>query len=344
MSEKALRRIPLERLMDLKVDYAFKQLFGSNQNKEITVVFLNAILKRTGRDIIKDISFSNIEIGGEYEDDKQSRLDLLVVTQADEWINIEIQFTNKFDMVNRTLYYWSRIYSKPMTKGKVYSQLTPVITINILNFDLINETDLFHSTYSLYEATVKHKLTNMIEIHFIEIPQLIRDWYAKKLDPWNDILARWLLLLGIVDHRKGKIYGDIYKELEAIALKDKQLAEAFNHWQNLSLSDDEYFAYEGRLKRIKDEEAVIIEAELRVKKALEELDKALEKGLEQGIQQGIEQGIERGIERGIEQGRLNRDEEIIQNSLEKNIDVKTIAEVTGHSIEYILEVKKKLNL
>ncbi|WP_090233844.1 PD-(D/E)XK nuclease family transposase [Lentibacillus halodurans] len=40
--------------MDLKIDYAFKQLFGNEQNKDITVVFLNAILHQTGRNWIKD--------------------------------------------------------------------------------------------------------------------------------------------------------------------------------------------------------------------------------------------------------------------------------------------------
>lgn len=34
LSEKALRRMLLERLMDLKVDYACKQLFGSERKKE----------------------------------------------------------------------------------------------------------------------------------------------------------------------------------------------------------------------------------------------------------------------------------------------------------------------
>lgn len=68
-----LKRIPLERLMDLKVDYAFKQLFGNEKNKAITVVFLNAILQKTGRNRIKDISFVNTEINREYMDDKQSR-------------------------------------------------------------------------------------------------------------------------------------------------------------------------------------------------------------------------------------------------------------------------------
>lgn len=93
MRTKVLKRLPLEKLMDLKIDYAFKQLFGSEKNKEITVVFLNAILQKTGRGRIKDIAFANIEAGGEHREDKQSRLDLLVVTNSDEWIiNVEIQF------------------------------------------------------------------------------------------------------------------------------------------------------------------------------------------------------------------------------------------------------------
>src|SRR5690625_7111985 len=91
---KLLKRIPLHRLMDLKVDYAFKQLFGNEKNKDITVVFLNAILQKTGRNRIKDISFSNTELGGENLDDKQSRLDVLVVGEAKEWSNVEIQFVN----------------------------------------------------------------------------------------------------------------------------------------------------------------------------------------------------------------------------------------------------------
>src|SRR5690625_3262174 len=110
MRTKLLKRIPLHRLVDLKIDYAFKRLFGNETNKAITVVFLNAILQKTGRERIKDISFSNIEAGGEFLDDKQSRLDLLVVTEANEWINIEIQFTNQYDMIKRTIYYWSGVY------------------------------------------------------------------------------------------------------------------------------------------------------------------------------------------------------------------------------------------
>lgn len=138
MRTKLVKRVPLDRLMDLKIDYAFKQLFGNEENKDITVIFLNAILKRTGRDRITDISFTNSEAGGEYDGDKQSRLDLLVITEAQEWINVEIQFTNQYDMIKRSLYYWAGAYRLPMKKNMAYKALNPVISINILNFELFN--------------------------------------------------------------------------------------------------------------------------------------------------------------------------------------------------------------
>ena len=33
MNKRALQRIPLARLFDLKIDFAFKQLFGSERNQ-----------------------------------------------------------------------------------------------------------------------------------------------------------------------------------------------------------------------------------------------------------------------------------------------------------------------
>ena len=288
MQTKLLKRVPLNRLMDLKVDYAFKQLFGIEKNKEITVVFLNAVLQRNGRQSIKDISFVNTEMGGEYEEDKRSRLDILAVTNNHEQVNIEIQFTNQFDMIKRSIYYWSGVYRAPMKKKMGYKELHPVIAINILNFDFLKQTDRFHTTYHLYEDNELFKLTDVMEFHFLEMPKLINDWKRENLDPWNDLLARWMLLLGIVDHRNGKIYEDIYKELEAIAMNDETLKTAFQSWDRLSSTQEEVLAYEARLKQVLDEEAARREAELREQEALE-------RGMKEGMKEGIKEGTVKGL-------------------------------------------------
>ncbi|QQK79080.1 Rpn family recombination-promoting nuclease/putative transposase [Salicibibacter cibi] len=169
----------------------------------------------TGRNTITNINFENTEAGGEYADDKQSRLDLLVTTEAGETINIEIQFTNQHDMIMRSLYYWAGTYRRPLQKGMAYRDLHPVIAINILNFDLFAGTDQFHTTYHLYEDEQKFRLTDVMEFHFIEMSKLIIDWKANKLDPWNDVLARWLLMLGMVDRRNSKVYDDKIKGRQA---------------------------------------------------------------------------------------------------------------------------------
>lgn len=306
--EKLLKTIELDKLMDLKIDFAFKQLFGSEKNKSITIVFLNAILQKTNRRIIKNIQFENIELGGKYREDKQSRLDILALTDTDETINIEIQFTNKYDMVKRSIYYWSEVYSAPFEKGMFYKTLQPVIAINIMNFNLIKETKRFHTAYHLYEDEEKFKLSDIMEFHFIEMPKLISDWQTGKLAPWDDVLARWLLLIGMVDHRKEKVYEDIYKELEAIAMKDDTLRKAFENWEVLSGTKEEIVAYRARMKQLFDEESMIGEAEMR------------------------------GVEKGVNKEKKN----IAKKLIAENLPLETISQVTELSLEEVKAIQRTI--
>lgn len=109
---------------------------------------------------------------------------------------------------------------------------------------MLKHSKRFHTHYHLPEDGEKFQLTNLMEFHFLEMPKLIRNWKAEKLDPWNDVLARWLLLLGAVDHRNDCVYEDIFKELEEIAMKDESLRDAFGKWEELSATQEERLAYE----------------------------------------------------------------------------------------------------
>lgn len=307
MNRKALRRIPLDKLMDLKVDYAFKQLFGSERNKNITVVFLNAILQRTGRDTVKEVAFINTEFNGEHVDDKQSRLDIVVKTQTDELINVEIQLSNQHDMVKRTLYYWSKLYGSQMKRGMGYYKLLPTITINICNFTVFENIEKYHSTFHLYEDETMQPVSiddNVLEIHFIEMNKFISMWHDNKLNPLDDILARWLLLLGMVDARKQKVYDEIYQELEELAMKDEHLLEAFNVWEELSQSPDSVTAYQSRLKYILDEEAKYDHAK--------------------------------------HEGEEKKTREVISNGIKNNIPLETLALLTNLSIQEVEKIADSL--
>nr|WP_246516938.1 PD-(D/E)XK nuclease family transposase [Lederbergia ruris] len=151
----------------------------------------------------------------------------------------------------------------------------------------------------MYEDEERFKLTNIMEFHYIEMTKLIKDWQNEKLDPWNDVLDRWLLLLGMVDHRNKKVYDEIYKELEEIAMKDKLLYSAFENWTALSLDQKQRQAYESRLKRVMDEEAFKSSME-SLQRQLEQKQKKIEKG-EQDLEKG-KQDLEKGKQE-VEKGK-----------------------------------------
>lgn len=200
-------------------------------------------------------------------------------------------------MMKRTLYYWARLFTDQLQKSEGYHKLRPTITINICDFTLFTDTENYHNTYHLYEdQSLKplDKQNDVLEIHFIEMNKFIQAWHANKLDAFADILVRWLLLLGMVDARKQKVYNDILKELEELAMKDERLIEAFNAWEELSQTPDSIIAYHSRLKSIIDQEARLHDATT------------------QGYEQGIEQGEKKVVKKLIAKGLSN--EEILEVS------------------------------
>src|SRR5699024_2540757 len=165
--------------------------------------------------------------------------------------------------------------------------------------------------YHLSEDEEKFRLTDVMEFHFIEMSKLIKDWKNEKLNPENDVLARWLLMPGMVDHRNEKVYDDIYKELEVIAMKDETLHRAFQNWEELSATPEEYQVYESRLKRILDDEAARREAELEVQEA-------------------------------EERGRLKEKEATARRLLEIGVEVRDIVQATGLDEERVIANKRNM--
>ncbi|MEY9971327.1 putative transposase/invertase (TIGR01784 family) [Lysinibacillus sp. RC46] len=196
-----------------------------------------------------------------------------------------------------------------------YHKLLPTIIINICNFTLFPQSAYYHSTFHLYEDKTLKRLViqdDALEVHFIEMNKFLEQWHRGFLKPLDDILARWLLLLGMVDARKKKVYKKIYREMEELAMKGEHLLQAFNVWEELSLSQEDVIAYQSRLKSILDEEAKLED----VKHMAEQL----------------------GIEKGIEKEK----EETANKLLANGMDIDFIHKITGLSTERIEEIKERL--
>jgi predicted transposase/invertase (TIGR01784 family) len=326
--------------MDLKIDFAFKQLFGTEGNEPILRSLVNAILKMPKGEQIASLTIMNSEIFREHEEDKKSVLDIYARTEKGESINIEIQVANKYDMVKRTLYYWSRIYAAQMKKNIPYANLKKTVTINIVDFDLIKETKRYHSTFRLYENKEKFLLTDVMEVHFVEMRKLVRLWEQQAINLDENQAERWLLLLE-ADERE-----DIRKELEAIAVSDPVMKQAFEQWEDLSRDDKKWFEYESRRKAILDEIAMVQEAEIRQEKAREEgLATGRVEGLAEGRVEGLATGRVEGLATGRVEGRTEGERqkatEVARNMLAKAMDTSLIADLTGLSVEEIEKLKQQ---
>jgi predicted transposase/invertase (TIGR01784 family) len=179
-----------ERLNPLN-DFAFQKAMGEKGDEIQLVAFLNAVLKRTGKDriasveILEDKDLPAETIGG-----KAGKLDVLAKLTDNTKVNIEVQLENQHNMERRSLDYWAWHYAKGIEAGQDYSLLPAVIGINILDFGYI-PLEEFHASFHIYEDRHKeYMLTDALELHFLDMVKFRKQ---PEKDIQNDPLHRWLI-------------------------------------------------------------------------------------------------------------------------------------------------------
>lgn len=234
-------------LLSPKVDFVFKKIFGNENKPEILISFLNAVIKP--KNLITKVVIKNSDIDKEHIEDKYSRLDIKATTSNNEEVNIEIQVKNEYNMIERSLYYWSKMYEGQLSEGDSYDKLTRTVCINILDFKYL-KTDKFHTGYRLKEIETNEELTELEEIHFIELPKL-----KEKNDDEEivDVLEAWIKFIN----------NPIDKDIEKLEMNVHEIKEAKAELIRLSGDKKEVERYEQRKFAKLDEISAIRNAEKR---------------------------------------------------------------------------------
>ena len=295
-------------ILSPKLDVVFQALFGEVGSEQITSKFLEAILNQK----IESIDLSkNLVLRRDYPDDKLGVLDIIAKINGSEYCNIEMQVAEQEEIIERILFYWSKLYSKQIKSGKSYDTLQKAIIILITNFNVQGLESLeYHTSWKIIEEKYRTTiLTEKLEFHIIELPKII------EISNDNDNLLDWLLFL---DNPKSE---RVIKKMK----ENKELKQANEKLE--TLSQDE------KMKRL---------AELR-EKAIYEYNTAASSGFKRGMKNGLEEGIRQGIEQGIEQGKTSKSKEIALELLKNNISIEIIKNATGLSYENINSLKKLLN-
>ena len=231
---KKIRRYPP------KMDIIFQAIFGEVGSENITKDFLEKILKRKIEKISLD---KNPILRRELKDEKLGVLDIVTELDGKEKCNIEMQLIDKNNIIERMLYYWSKMYTKQIKAGDDYNKLEKTIVILIADFNIkgLEEVE-YHSTWKIIETNSVKKLilTDKFELDIIELLKI------KGRENEKDQLLDWLIFLENPESER------VTRKME----ENENLKEAVEKLDRISEDEKMQRIIELREKAIRDEHAI----------------------------------------------------------------------------------------
>jgi len=250
-------------------DYFVKYLLGKDKNKALSLNFINAALS-TEQQYFTDIIFVNKDEDPIVQGDKLVRLDIKGKLNTGAVIDIEVQVRSFKHMGERSLYYWARMYSQQIKKGENYKLLSPAIAINLLDFNLLEETNWFNQ-YRVINTLSHNVLSDHLNIIFIEPHKLLTKDIKEmtSLEQWGAYFTR-------------KFDDETLREVPI-------LTEVLEAEMSFTADEQERYYYEMRQKAIHDQVSLVNDAK--------------EEGLAEGIAKGRAEGLAEGKAEGRVEGK-----------------------------------------
>jgi len=178
------------RFINPKTDFAFKKIFGDEQNKEILISFLNAILYQ-GNSAIESLEILNPYQAPKIRGVKDTYLDIRAKLNNEQTVIIEMQVLNVEGFEKRILYNAAKAYSIQLDTGVDYTLLNPVIALTITDFEMFPNLDKVISRFVLKERDyLVDYLIYDIELVFVELPK-----FGKKLEELETLTDKWIYFL-----------------------------------------------------------------------------------------------------------------------------------------------------
>ena len=241
-------------------DYFIRYLFTDKGSSEsILLDFINSIMINANMKTFRSVEILTPFNLKKNRNLKETIVDVKCITQNGSVVIIEIQLQGNSRFPERILYYWAANYSKLLKHGERYDELTPVISINLLNFNL-DKTKNIHSCYMLYEMNNKKLLTDHLQIHIIELKKFKKNSLSKDLNYWLKIFTSKNLEVSM---------SEIVKEKPIM----EEVQKKYNNFVKSKLMMMEYEKKEAYLYG----NQIMLDEERRL-------------GREEGIKEGIEQG------------------------------------------------------
>ncbi len=136
----------MKHAIDPKIDCVFKAILGAENNSNLLIHFINAILDNDLAAPITQVEILNPYNDKEFLNNKLSIVDVKARDNEGHLYQIEIQLLSYAHLPARILYTWADIYSKQLQKGQPFDLLRPTYSIWLLAKNLIKgDSDYIHA-------------------------------------------------------------------------------------------------------------------------------------------------------------------------------------------------------
>ena len=172
-------------IVQLKLDLIFKKVFGDAQNTDVIAEFISAMLD-IPRESIHLVEIRNTEMTPDFLGLKFGRLDLCLEVD-EQLVDIEMQVNQQPNYAERSLFYWSKLYTSSLQSGDDYGVLRRAICINILNYNLFDCED-YRSHFMVMEKERGEVLTDKFGVYFFELKKVKHARKYRRAQEWLELI------------------------------------------------------------------------------------------------------------------------------------------------------------
>ena len=295
-------------------DYGWKKIFGSEVSKDLIISFLNEVIHQ---EVIVDITFRNVEMLGLKQDQRRAVFDIFCENEKGEVFICEMQKSRQKYFSDRVLYYASfaiqqqsmivkeKLEKEPDEKirRRWNYQISKVYVICVLNYVMEPSLpDKYRWDVVRMDRELKVPFSETLNEIYLEMPK-----FVLPLHECDTLYKKWLYVLNnieIMERLPQELNNQIFRKLKSIVEVERMTPD----------------------QRLEYELSISVERDLSA---------ALDTSFEDGMEKGIEKGMEKGMEKGIEKGKVEEQRLIAANFKKQGINLETIAQCTGLSVEEI---------
>jgi len=256
MKKNEIENLPIDysRLMDLRVDFAFKTFIEGNIEALISLlnaIFANAKISR----VVKSVRLKNPNMDKKSLEDKLSILDVRAELEDGTDILIEMHLHGLNQLKSKTIRSWARAYSEELEAGQRYTEQSPTITIAFADGAVEplqkpeNAKDKIHRVCMIMDKEDGTIFTEALELHYINMKafaKAVNEADSINIQETNeDMFAYWLSIITEKEIVNKDIIENARKEKEVIRMavsaiarqsEDKIMRQAYQRRK-----DDVYF-------------------------------------------------------------------------------------------------------